>query len=290
MKPMNTRGAVAYSVNKPRENGKLISHNPPCLTVSDLSYRTPCGKMLLQHVSFVLEQGAVLAIAGPNGAGKTTLLKLLSNLDNKAIGEIYIGCQSLHSLSSEERAQMIAVVSQQSSPNNRLLVGDYVELGQIPIWSQYSLKEHRDSLKEVLALTNLTGLANKSIGQLSGGELQRAHIARALVQKPKLLFLDEPTNHLDPEAKGRMLSLVAALGITVVMVVHDLVLIPQFASHVALLKDTKLIAYGVTAEVLTPENVRHVFGVDYLLLPYKNRQIPTLDIQRTPILTVINKE
>ena len=121
------------------------------------------------------------------------------------------------------------------------------------------------------------------IGQVSGGELQRAFIARALAQRPRLLFLDEPTNHLDPDAKGRLLSLIAALGITVVMVVHDLVMIPEFATHVALMKDAHLTAFGTVSNVLTPQSVRETFGVDYLLLPHAGRYIPTLDIRKTEI-------
>ena len=143
--------------------------------------------------------------------------------------------------------------------------------------------ENHDQPQPLVA--HLTELREKPLSQLSGGERQRAHIARALAQKPQLLFLDEPTNHLDPDAKGRMLSLIAGLGITVVMIVHDLVMIPEFASHVALMKDAHLTAFGAVTDVLTPDAVRETFGVDYLLLPYKDRHIPALDIRKTDVPT-----
>ncbi|MEO0372619.1 MAG: ABC transporter ATP-binding protein, partial [Pseudomonadota bacterium] len=158
---------------------------------------------------------------------------------------------------------------------------DYVALGQMPIRAEASADDHATALDHILDITRLTDIASKPLGQVSGGERQRAHIARALAQKPQLLFLDEPTNHLDPDAKGRMLSLVAALGITVVMVVHDLVMIPEFASHAALIKDAKLTAFGSASDVLTPQSVQETFGVTYLLLPHNGRQIPALDIQKT---------
>ncbi len=252
----------------------------PFLCVCDLQFCAASGETLLRDVSFGLGKGATLAIAGPNGAGKTTLLNLLSGMEQITAGDVQIDGQSLQSLSPDRRARLIAVVSQQSYPDGRLLLRDYVALGQMPIWAQHSATEHAETLEEVLAVTRLTGLKDKPISQLSGGELQRAHIARALAQKPQLLFLDEPTNHLDPDAKGRMLSLIAGLGITVVMIVHDLVMIPEFASHVALMKETRLTAFGVAPEVLTPDAVRDTFGVEYLLLPYKDRQIPALDIRR----------
>lgn len=257
----------------------------PFLCVRDLHYRAAGGETLLQGVSFDLDRGKMLAIAGPNGAGKTTLLNLLSGMGPMTSGDVRIDGQSLQTLTPEHRARLIAVVSQQSFPDDRLLLRDYVALGQMPIWTQYASTEHVRALEDVLMVTRLTELREKPLSQLSGGERQRAHIARALAQKPQLLFLDEPTNHLDPDAKGRMLSLIAGLGITVVMIVHDLVMIPEFASHVALMKDAHLTAFGAVTDVLTPDAVRETFGVDYLLLPYKDRHIPALDIRKTDVPT-----
>ncbi|MCP9480610.1 ABC transporter ATP-binding protein [Shimia sp. CNT1-13L.2] len=251
------------------------------LSVQNVSFRTPNGNTLLHDVSFDVDEGAILAIAGPNGAGKTTLLKLLCGLEPASDGDIWIKGQNLKQLSAMERARTIAVVSQQEAPDGRLTLRDYVALGQIPIRADASQDDNAHDLDRILDLTRLRGLASQKMGRLSGGERQRAHIARALAQNPSLLFLDEPTNHLDPDAKGRMLSLVADLGITVVMILHDLVLIPEFATHVALMKSTRLAAFGPTGDVLTPDNVLATFGVDYLQLPHQGRIIPALDIRKT---------
>ncbi|MEX0348563.1 MAG: ABC transporter ATP-binding protein [Paracoccaceae bacterium] len=255
------------------------------LVAQDLEYYAQNGDTLLQGVSFALDEGSILAIAGPNGAGKTTLLNLLCGAERLAQGDVLVKGHSLKHLSASDRARMIAVVSQQELPDGRLMVRDYVALGQIPIHADRSTEGHVSDLGRILDLTGLAALADKRMGVLSGGERQRAHIARALAQNPSLLFLDEPTNHLDPDAKGRMLSLVAQLGITVVMIVHDLVMIPEFATHVALMKSTRLTGFGPVAEVLTQERVRDTFGVDYLRFQHDGRLIPALDIRRTTIST-----
>ena len=253
----------------------------PALAAERLEYIAAGGTRLLHPLSFELDPGAVLAIAGPNGAGKSTLLALLAGLEPATSGEVLIDGAPLHAMSPAERARQIAVVSQSGDPDGRLTLRDYVALGQMPIWADHAREAHYAALAHILEITGLSALAERPTARLSGGELQRAHIARALAQRPRLLFLDEPTNHLDPDAKGRMLSLVTSLGVTVVMVVHDLVMIPEFASHVALVKDGTLTACGPVADVLTPAHVRTTFGVDYLEFPHEGRTIAALDIRKT---------
>lgn len=255
----------------------------PFFDVQGVEYFTATDDQLLHPVSFQLDQGTVLAIAGPNGAGKSTLLNLLSGLESLAQGDVVLEGASLKALSAAERAKRIAVVSQHGNPDGRLLLRDYVALGQMPIWSDRSATDHAASLAQVLDVTRLTDLAESPMGRLSGGERQRAHIARALAQRPHLLFLDEPTNHLDPDAKGRMLSLIAGLGVTVIMIVHDLVMIPEFATHVALMKSASMTHFGTVQDILTPANIHETFGVDYLEFSHQGRIIAALDIRKTKI-------
>ena len=251
------------------------------LTAQDVSRIASNGTVLLQDASFTLEEGSILAIAGPNGAGKTTLLDVLSGITDPTNGNVLLGNRSLKQMPAADRARQIAVVGQQDVPDGRLTLRDYVTLGQIPIQADRSAAEHAEALERTLDVTGLTTLADKKMGVLSGGERQRAHIARAIAQNPSILFLDEPTNHLDPDAKGRMLSLVTSLGVTVIMIVHDLVMIPEFATHLALVHDARLKAMGPVGEVLTTANIRDTFGVDYLEFPHEGRVIAALDIRKT---------
>lgn len=253
------------------------------LVAEELRYDAANGTTLVEDVSFSVDGGTILAIAGPNGAGKSTLLRLLSGSEAPTGGDVLISGRNLKQLSATERARMIAVVGQQELPDGRLFLRDYVALGQIPIQADRSSHAHADDMRRILRLTSLTDLAEKRMAVLSGGERQRAHIARALAQNPSLLFLDEPTNHLDPDAKGRMLSLVTELSITVVMIVHDLVMIPEFASHVALINTARLTGLGPVNEVLTPDRVHDTFGVTYLQFAHQGRLIPALDIRKTEL-------
>jgi len=251
------------------------------LVARDVAFTAPNGARLLHPISFEIEPGTVLAIAGPNGAGKSTLLNLLSGLEPIVEGDVLVEGESLKALTGGDRARKIAVVSQHGDPDGRLRLRDYVALGQMPIWSDRSTAEHANDLDHILAITRLNDLADSLMSRLSGGERQRAHIARALAQRPRLLFLDEPTNHLDPDAKGRMLSLVTSLGVTVIMIVHDLVMIPEFATHLALVHGARLKAMGPVSEILTRANIRDTFGVDYLEFPHEGRTVAALDIRKT---------
>ena len=240
-------------------------------------------KEIVSNASLKLNEGEMLGLIGPNGSGKSTLLRMLAGVSYPSTGRVYLGGTPMAELRQRDIAQTLALVEQHADTEERITVREAVELGRTPFlsvlqpWSQ----DDEAIVVDAIAAVDLHGFENRNWHTLSGGERQRVQIARALAQQPQVLLLDEPTNHLDPDAKGRMLSLVASLGITVVMVVHDLVMIPEFATHAALMKSTQLVAFGATSEVLTPENVKATFGVSYLRLPHEGRMIPALDIRKT---------
>ncbi len=252
----------------------------PSLQAAGLSYRVADGKALVADVSFSLSGGAMVAIAGPNGAGKTTLLRMLAGLLPPSEGEVYLFGRPLADYSPRARALRIAYVGQRDTPDHRLSLAQYVALGRIPHGGGASRGQDRRIVAEALDAVGLGDKTAARLGQLSGGELQRAGIARALSQEPEILFLDEPTNHLDPKAKGVLLSLLLARGITCVCVLHDLALIPKLASHTLLMNEGRLVGAGRTEEVLTAQSVHQVFGVDFLHLthPTEDRSLPVLDI------------
>ncbi|MDA4847293.1 ABC transporter ATP-binding protein [Hoeflea poritis] len=256
-------------------------HAPaPVLEVSGLSHRARNGDVLIDDISFAVSRGSILAIAGPNGAGKSTLLRLISGLGELRPGQVRLNGRDLSRLPARERAKDVAFVGQLESPDGRLRLEDYVALGRLPLRGELPEQDHRDAVANALRATQMERFADAPFGRLSGGERQRAHIARAIAQNPKLLFLDEPTNHLDPDAKGKILSLIVGLGITVVLIVHEIALIPEFATQVAVLEQTRLRAFGSADDVLTPQLIRDVFGVELIQVrhPSEARTLSVLDI------------
>lgn len=253
-----------------------------------VSHRTRTGKTLVDGVSLSAKAGEIVVLAGPNGAGKSTLLKMLAGLLPTTDGSITAFGQPLASLPALQRARRMAFVGQTDLPDSRLTARDYIGLGRTPHRRENAAEAHDHFISTALETVGLTGKERDLMGRLSGGEAQRAAIARALCQEPEILFLDEPTNHLDPRAKGDLLSVIARLGITVISVLHDLNLIPGLASHVVLLDRSKLVASGPTERVLRRDIVRRVFGVDLLHFAHPETGHPVslvdIPIQKQPPL------
>jgi len=227
-----------------------------------------------------LHPGEILALVGLNGAGKTTLIRLLAGLIAPSAGQAVLKGRPYAALSAAQRAREIAYVGQYDDADGRLSLRDYVALGALPHRAALSAEDVAERVREAVEQVGLSDLSAARLERLSGGERQRAKFARAICQAPNLLLLDEPTNHLDPAARGALLSAAQRLGVTVVAALHDLTLIEAFASHVAVLRGGHLAAYGHPAEVLRPEVVQAIFGVNLYRLehPHEDRVLPSLDI------------
>ncbi len=232
------------------------------VVVEGASFATPQGRKLVDHVDLVIQPGERVAIIGPNGAGKTTLLRMLAGQLAPSAGAVLLDGSPISRMAPEERARSIALVSQNSTPDPRLRVLDYVDLGRTPHRAYAAAAAHRRAVLDAIDLVGLSHLLLRRLDQLSGGERQRAAIARAVAQEPALLLLDEPTNHLDPRARVDVLDLAAALGATIVTVLHDLDRIAPFADRVAVMAQGRLVAYGPPAHALAPAIVASVFQMD----------------------------
>ncbi len=250
------------------------------LDLNGLSYQAPNGAALLNSVTLHLHPGEILAVVGLNGAGKSTLIRLLAGLMAPSAGTVELLGRSHAALSSAERARQIAYVGQHDDADGRLLLHQYVALGTLPHRAALSATDVDDRVDDALHQVDLAAKAAARLDQLSGGERQRAKFARAICQAPRLLLLDEPTNHLDPAAKGALLTAAMRLGITVVSALHDLTLIEAFATHVAVLRQGRLAAFGHPADILTPDTVLEIFGVRLFRLahPHEPRILPSLDV------------
>jgi cobalamin transport system ATP-binding protein len=210
--------------------------------------------------------GEWLCLIGPNGAGKSTLLATIAGLLPFS-GGIEIDGRPLRSLGRRERARRIALVPQLPVVPEALRVADYVLLGRAPYFGPFGTESRADveAVHDSLERLGLTWAAGRRLDALSGGELQRVVLARALAQRAPILLLDEPTTGLDLAHQDLVLELVASLrgstALTVIMAMHDLTVAGQFAGRFALVVDGRIEADGPRDRVLRPDVIERHYGV-----------------------------
>jgi iron complex transport system ATP-binding protein len=234
-------------------------------------------KIVLKELSFQLEPGEMLAVIGPNGAGKSTLVRALSGVLPLLSGKVTFKGQDLSRLQPHERAQLIAVVPQARAIPQAYTAWQVVMLGRTPYlnWFGQTSPVDEELVRLAMERTHTLDLAKRVVGELSGGELQRVLLARALAQTAPVLLLDEPTTHLDLQYQISLLNQVQGLirkpetwakvnghGIPAALVVlHDLNLVARYADRVLLLVDGQMQALGTRAEVFRSDLLSAAFGI-----------------------------
>jgi iron complex transport system ATP-binding protein len=218
---------------------------------------------VLHDVTLHADEGEVLGLVGPNGSGKSTLLRVLHRALVPDGGTAHVDHEPVADLNPRQLARRIAVVVQEREADPQLTVIDEVLLGRspfLPVFRQAGRRD-REIAENALERVGAGHLAAREVATLSGGERQRVLIARALTQEPRLLLMDEPTNHLDVHYQHEVLHLVRSLGITVVVVLHDLNLAARYCDRLLLVDDGQVRAAGTPEEVLVPEIVEPVYRV-----------------------------
>jgi iron complex transport system ATP-binding protein len=223
------------------------------------------GDPLFDGVSFKVERGDRLALSGPNGAGKTTLLHAVVGLVPFE-GRVGLWGRELEKYPRRERARLVALVPQNPVIPEGVTVEDYVLLGRTPHLGVLGTERRSDlvAVEQALGRLELVWAAERRLDTLSGGELQRVVLARALAQEAPLLLLDEPTTGLDLGHQIRVLELVDELrredGLTVLSAMHDLTLAGRFADRFALLSQGRLVSKGSRTDVLDAAVIAEHFG------------------------------
>jgi len=231
------------------------------------------GRPVLREVSFCLMPGEVLGLIGPNGAGKSTLIRLAAGFLRPVAGTVRLFGHPPVEWSPRELARLVALVPQRAYIPPTFTVWESALLGRTPYLGFLGVPQERDRQATWRALewVGIAHLADRYIGELSGGEQQRVVLARALTQEPRCLLLDEPTIHLDIHHQVAILSLIRRMaveqGIAVLIVLHDLNLAVTFADRLALLVDGALMALGDPKEVLCRERLTAVYGNAVAVFP-----------------------
>jgi iron complex transport system ATP-binding protein len=223
------------------------------------------GRRVVNEVTTAVTEGEWLGLIGPNGAGKTTLLRAVARLVSCS-GAVLLEGRSTRELRRAELARLVAVVPQEPSTPPWMTVGEYVLLGRTPHLGTLSRESRRDREAAALALRrlDLETYGERQLGTLSGGEKQRAVVARALAQDARIVLLDEPTSALDIGHQQQALELLDGLraesGLTLVAAMHDLTLAAQYADRMVLLDRGCVVADGAPREVITEEAVLRHYG------------------------------
>lgn len=240
-------------------------------------------RVILDHVSFSLESGDVLAVLGPNGAGKTTLLRCMTGLLRWQSGETLLDGKTLSSIPQKTLWQKVSYVPQARSSPAAYTVEEMVMLGRASAVGTFSLpgKADTDAVDRCIAKTHLEDIRHRSCATLSGGEYQMVLIARALASGPELLILDEPESNLDLKNQLLVLDTVSALsaeGITCVFNTHYPANAMRRGTKALLLGKHGEYSFGSVRDIVTEENILRYFGVRSVIGELKTADASYADI------------
>ena len=237
------------------------------LDVQNLSVHYGSHK-IVDELSFHVSEGKWLMIVGPNGAGKSTVLGAITQ-GVPYTGRVLLDGADIRKMKATQRARGVGVLAQNHFVGYDFTVEEVVRLGRYahassPLSGRSDADD--DAVAQALEQTGMAAQKDQSVLTLSGGELQRTFLAQVFAQSPRLLLLDEPTNHLDLVYQKQVFALIEQWlqtpGRAVVSVVHDLSLARAFGTDALLLHQGKCIAAGSVAQVLRPEHLDPVYGID----------------------------
>lgn len=251
------------------------------IRINHLSFSYP-NKPVLKEISLSLPRGSFTAVLGPNGCGKTTLLKNISGYLKPRHGEVLVLDNPVQRLDPRQRAMTIGYIPQNTFPGFDFTCYQVVAMGRLPYLKrfQWETKTDKRAVHRAMVLTGTWDLKDRPINTISGGEMQRVLIARAIAQQPKILLMDEPVSHLDIKYQMEIIGLVGRLcsnlEITAVAVLHDINLASRYCSQMVLMKDGKIISTGSADRVVTEKNLKNVFGIDAEIIKPQNVVVPKI--------------
>lgn len=225
-------------------------------------------RKIISDINVTLPKGKISVILGANGCGKSTLLKTFARLLKPQQGKIILDGESIAGLPSKKVAQILGLLPQSPVMPEGIRVTELVTRGRFPYrkaWKNMSTEDFK-AVEEAMEIMGITELADRCVEELSGGQRQRVWIALALAQQTDILLLDEPTTFLDIAYQVEILDLLTDLNrkrnTTIAMVLHDINLSARYADHLFAMKKGRLVAQGTPGEIITPELMRQVYGLE----------------------------
>jgi len=244
------------------------------------TYNSPNNHNFCLNIhNWKLKEKNFTILLGPNGSGKSTLLKILMKIIDDYKGNIRLDGKEIKSFSRKDYAKLVAYVPQTIVTLFPYSVYEIVMMGRTPYLNLlgFETKEDRNIVNEILELLEISHLRKKGINEISGGELQRVIIAKALAQKPRVILLDEPNAHLDIEHQISIFDLLNKLkeeqNLTILAVSHDLNLAGIYSDEISFIVDGRIIISGPKQLVFTEENIQNVFHVHTKIFKSKEKNI-----------------
>ncbi len=237
------------------------------INVQELSFSYRHDRPILSDIEFYAPKGHCTAILGNNGAGKSTLIKCLNRILEPQQGLVYVSGKDVYTLKRNDVAKCMAYVAQRNR-GDRFTVFDAILLGRKPYIKFEPSKEDFRIVETMIERMNLQDFALRFIDELSGGELQRVMLARALAQQPDVLLLDEPTSSLDLGNQYEVLATIRKIArtenISVIIVIHDLNLALRYCDKFIFIKNQHIFAHG-GAEVMNSENIEEIYNIPVIV-------------------------
>ncbi|MFC2038300.1 ABC transporter ATP-binding protein [Chloroflexota bacterium] len=238
--------------------------------------------VVMKDLSFRVAPGEMVGLIGPNGSGKSTIIKALSHIIGPSKGKILIEGRDISGIPRGELARLLGVVPQMPLLPSTFSAFEIVLMGRNPHLGmfQYESADDMDITWQAMGRTLTQNLASRRIGELSGGEIQRIVVARVLAQQPKSILLDEPTANLDINHQVEILDLIKSLcqenNLAVVITLHDLNLAAQYCNRLLLINKGEVHSQGTPREVISPENIKEVYGAENCVYTHPVNGLPTV--------------
>ncbi len=239
-------------------------------------------KEVLRDVTFQLLPGEMVGLIGPNGCGKSTIIRALTRIISLYRGEILLDGKDIVGIPRQELARMIGVVPQMPLLPSAFTAFEIVLMGRNPHLGlfQYESQREMDIAWRAMEQTMTWHLARRRVGELSGGEIQCLLIARVLAQETKAILLDEPTANLDIGRQVEILNLIKGLclenNLAVLAALHDLNLAAQYCDRLVLINNGQVHAQGTPSEVITPQNIKEVYGAEGCVYTHPANGLPAI--------------